>query len=339
MKYRINKLPIKTTNSFKINDLEIDLDPNLKSTYTGYQVSSDALKVDISKLPTLNSHIGYEVKDATKINMVIDQDYHQPVILNYCFTFDNHLFEEVNITVLKNVTANLILNYESDNNLAHNHYLKIVINIENNASLNLSVVNLLNKEATSLISIESNVLEHATLTTNLYEIGGLVKISNAYGNTFKDATNNLNVIYLGYDHDLIDCNYYYLNNSHNSSNIIKVEGLLNDYAKKTFRGTIKFISGATSSLGNEKENVLLLSNDVISTSAPLLLCDEEDVLGSHSVSSGRLDLEKIYYLMSRGLTKKEAANMLVMSSINPLLFNLNDKALMDKITNEIFNHV
>ena len=48
-----------------------------------------------------------------------------------------------------------------------------------------------------------------------------------------------------------------------------------------FRGTIDFKFGAAGAEGEEKEDVLLLGDDVINQTIPLILCAEEDVQGNH----------------------------------------------------------
>ena len=51
-------------------------------------------------------------------------------------------------------------------------------------------------------------------------------------------------------------------------------GVLRDHAFKLYRGTIDFKWGAKGAVGNEKEDVLLLSNDVVNQTIPLILCAE-----------------------------------------------------------------
>ena len=336
MKQVLNEIPLKTTNSFKVNNLEIDLDSNIKSTFLGYQTNSDIL-YDVNDLAKLSSIIGLTVNGGTKIDLKINDNNKDPIIFNYNFDNDDNLVEEINIEVAPSVNANLIFNYQAKNNLDHVHYLKYNIIVNDCASLNVSVLNLLNDYATSLIALESKVLDHANLTYNLFDIGGKTKISNCYGDTYNNGTNNLNVVYFGKENDLIDSNYHYLNNGINSNNKIEVQGILTDCASKTFRGTIKFVKGSSGSSGFENENCLMLTDHVHSISAPLLLCDEEDVSGGHSASSGEIDKDKIFYLMAKGLTQKEATNLIIMANINPILNQINNDELIDLITKQIIS--
>ena len=69
------------------------------------------------------------------------------------------------------------------------------------------------------------------------------------------------------------------------------DGVLQGGAKKIYRGTIDFKNGSAGAVGDEKETVLLLSDDVVNQTIPLILCSEEDVQGNHGASIGKLDDE------------------------------------------------
>ena len=58
---------------------------------------------------------------------------------------------------------------------------------------------------------------------------------------------------------------------------MNADGVLQDRSAKLFRGTIDFQKGAAGSKGDEKEDVLLLGEDVVNRTIPLILCAEEDV--------------------------------------------------------------
>ena len=70
------------------------------------------------------------------------------------------------------------------------------------------------------------------------------------------------------------------------------------------------MKGCAGSVGNEKEDVLLLGEDVVNQTIPLILCAEEDVEGNHGASIGELDEKTMFYLMSRGFTKEAAEAMI-----------------------------
>ena len=130
-------------------------------------------------------------------------------------------------------------------------------------------------------------------------------------------------------------NYYIGLISPNSTANMESQGALNDYAKKNYKGTIDLISGCKKSSGSELENCVLLSDTAKSKSLPMLLCTEEDVSGSHGVSTGKIDKEKIFYLMSKGLNKSDAIKLIVCANFNKILKNINDEEVKIELNKEI----
>ncbi len=96
-------------------------------------------------------------------------------------------------------------------------------------------------------------------------------------------------------------NYVARHHGRKTESLMESSGVLSGEAFKLFRGTIDFVKGCPGSVGNEKEDVLLLGDDVVNQTIPLILCAEEDVEGNHGASIGELDEKTLFYLMSRGL--------------------------------------
>ena len=68
----------------------------------------------------------------------------------------------------------------------------------------------------------------------------------------------------------------------------------------------------------------------------MLLCSEEDVVGNHSTASGKVSDKTLFYIMSRGISKKEAEKLIVKSNFNKLLNMIKDDEIKDKI-NELID--
>lgn len=78
--------------------------------------------------------------------------------------------------------------------------------------------------------------------------------------------------------------------------VIEADGSLNDRAEKIFRGTIDFKNGSSGSKGQESEQVLLLGDDVVNKTIPLILCAEENVEGNHGATSARWTTTRCFIL-------------------------------------------
>jgi Fe-S cluster assembly scaffold protein SufB len=114
----------------------------------------------------------------------------------------------------------------------------------------------------------------------------------------------------------LDINYLVRHLGENTQCDIQAGGSLREGAEKIFRGTIDFVHGSSGSVGNEKEEVLLLDEDCINKTIPLILCAVEDVVGNHGATIGRPDEELLLYLGSRGIPEKEAINMLARAKVD-----------------------
>ena len=71
--------------------------------------------------------------------------------------------------------------------------------------------------------------------------------------------------------------------------------------------------------------MLLLSDDVVNQSIPLILCSEEDVQGNHGASIGKLDEDLLFYLCSRGFSEQDAIDMMAKAKIEALCRKIGDE--------------
>lgn len=335
MKKRLNKLPIKTTNNFNINDVEVDIDINELNTEKLYVVNGIEVNQIIKEEP-ITTRVGLEYKKYLEFTITVDKTYNEPILVNYNFTDNDYLVSKININYKQNTKADFIFTYKSLDNNKHFNYLKEVINAEENSIGTISYINLMNDNSTNIMSFEDKVLENSSIIHNLIDVGGKVRLYNSYLESIGyESKNYFNNIYLGINNDLIDINYDMKNIGKRSINNLKVEGALNDSSKKNFRGTIDFLEGSTKSDGQENENCVLLSDNTRARSLPMLLCHEEDVIGAHGESTGKIDKDKLFYLETRGLSEKEAIKLIVMSNFNSIINNIKNDDLIEEIIKRI----
>lgn len=314
MEYILNKSPIRTTNNFKVNDFKIDLD--IKETdFNSFEYKNIEIKTEIRN--NLESKIGLPASKYLYVECIgNDLGY-----LTYNFD-NNYLASEIHIN------SDMIIIFKGDN-----AFLNTKIVIDSNKDNNITIINLTSKDSKSFISIENTVDKGIKSTINFIELGGIVKVSNYY--SINNGENYFNSLYLGKNTDKIDMNYYMGLNEKNSISNINVQGSLSDKSYKSFKGTIDFYEGSSKSIGKEIENCILLSDEAISRSLPVLLCHEEDVEGAHGVSTGKIDEDKLFYLMSRGVSEKESKKLIINANYNTVIDNIPDEKVKDIIKNKI----
>ena len=336
---KLNELRLKTTNGFKVNSLDIDLDIKELNTDKLYSVEGITVSQKI-KEDTITSKVGLTYSKYLELTISVDKVYSNPILVNYNFSNEDYLVSKVIINFEKNSKADFIFNYKSTDSNKHFNYLVEEINAKEYSTGSITYINNLNSISTNIMSFNDTVLENASVTHNLIDIGGSIRIYNSDLNSSNyNSQNYFNNLYLGKDNDIIDINYDMKNIGKSSINNLKVEGCLKDNSKKVFRGIVDFIEGCTKSTGIENENCILLSDKAISRSVPMLLCHEEDVVGAHGESTGKINEEKLFYLMSRGLSYEESTKLIVLSNFNSIINEIKDESIKEEILNTIEKRV
>ena len=137
------------------------------------------------------------------------------------------------------------------------------------------------------------------------------------------------------DDEIFDVNCEALHVGKQTESAIKASGVLDGNAKKLMRGTIDFRNGSSGSVGNETEDVLLLSDSVVNKSVPVILCSEEDVEGNHGATIGMPDERIIYYMNSRGISEDEALMMLSRAKLTSVINKIPDDKIREALEERI----
>ncbi len=126
--------------------------------------------------------------------------------------------------------------------------------------------------------------------------------------------------------------------SHTVSDIV-TRGALDGCAKTIYRGLVRIEKGAVGCAGHQKEHALMLSPDAEIDAMPDLEIANNDVRCGHSASAGKLNPEKLFYLMSRGLEESEARKMLIEGFFAPIVADMRDSGLEDMVNCLVANRL
>ena len=99
--------------------------------------------------------------------------------------------------------------------------------------------------------------------------------------------------------------------SENTRSFQLIKCALKDQAKAAYQGKIYVDSIAQKTDGYQLSKAILLNDGTEFNGKPELEIYADDVKCSHGSSSGNLDDNKIFYLMTRGLSKKQAKKILI----------------------------
>jgi Fe-S cluster assembly protein SufD len=105
---------------------------------------------------------------------------------------------------------------------------------------------------------------------------------------------------------------------HTTSDLLFKSALL-DRSRTVFRGVVWLHPQAQQTSAYQANHNLLLHPKARADALPILEIEADDVQCKHGSTTGRIDEEQIFYLMSRGLSYQEAQRMIVQGFFETLI--------------------
>lgn len=99
---------------------------------------------------------------------------------------------------------------------------------------------------------------------------------------------------------------------------IESRGVLRDKARSTLKGVIKIENAARNAHSFVGNHAILLSKEARADAVPALEIVTNEVAAKHSASVAQLDENQIFYLMSRGLSLKDAVWIIITGFLDPV---------------------
>ncbi len=265
-------------------------------------------------------------------------DLKLPVEIFYELDQENPVLIDNNLIVAeKNSKLTIVIDYRmEDEKLTafHNGLTRVIV--KENAVLNIIKVQRFNDQSDNFDSNISLVSNQGELNWIPIELGGRNSVTNNENILIEDGSKaTISSVYFADGDRKMDLGFKMNHQGRHSISEIESKGVLKDRAQKVFRGDLYFQKGAGQAKGSEKEEVLLLDKTVISDSIPALFSEEDNVEGEHAVSAGQIDEQRLFYLMSRGMNKAEAKQLMVEASFNPIF----DKIPVNDLKGSVINDV
>ena len=232
---------------------------------------------------------------------------------------------DIVIHAKENAQASYIFVYKSEPDILNAQLgVRIRVLAEENSHVHICCVNLLGKNAVHFNSIGSNCKDNSTIEITELELGANKTFSGTF-NTLEGYKSRFlgRAAYVVKGESFLDMNQVALQTGKCSESRFSVDGVLLEMAKKTWRGTIDFKKGCADSVGDEQE--------VVNKSLPVILCDEEAVEGRHGCSIGKVDMEKLFYMQSRGVDEKTARELLTKAKVSKVSRFIPDESLVEEI--------
>ena len=117
---------------------------------------------------------------------------------------------------------------------------------------------------------------------------------------------------------------------HTESDLL-FKGVVLDRARTVFRGVLHLRKEAQQTNAYQATHNLLLSPRARADALPILEIEADDVRCKHGSTTGRVDEEQIFYLMSRGLSRQDAQRLIVQGFFETVITEFPVEGVQEKI--------
>ena len=313
-----------------ISNIDFSQEDETKILLTKDLNQSENLK-EVNPLVSLNNAL-----TASYIRVTVKENYslNKPLIIYNITTRDlksTALNLKTDIVLEKNSSLKVI-NLFDDN--SENNFINIVQNFDIARDAILKNYKIDHKKNSNIKYFYNNInLEKNSTSENFIFSTGSKFIKNEincnlndeYSSAFINGILNLT----NSQHHEIKTNINHLAENTKSYQLIK--SVLNDNAKGIYQGKIYVASKAQKTNGYQLSKALLLNENTEFDGKPELEIYADDVKCSHGATSGNLDEDAIFYLMSRGLSHQQSKELLINGFLLDAVEKITDIEIKDLI--------
>ena len=304
-----NKITISEDQSIEEDDQRNSL-LNLNNAFVVKNYKIDVLDGYLAKKPLIIYHNAAKNLESSLVSLRLDINLGKNSALKVINIFNegtnNNL---INIRQKINISENSILEkFTLDHNENNNiRYAHTDIILEKNSHLELFILSKGSKffKNDIICSLNDN---HGSISLN-----GIINLNDNKHHEIKTVIN----------HNEENCKSYQL-----------IKTVLNDESKSVYQGKIYVNSKAQKTDGYQLSRALLLNQETEFNAKPELEIYADDVKCSHGSTSGNLDENSIFYLMSRGLSLSQSKELLINGFLQEVAEKISDekiKQLVKKI--------
>ena len=354
----------------KFNNINVDLDEKTQLKFNNYIEEFEHNKIVFIN-GFYNSH-SFEFENENKI--VFDNLKNGPAykangnnslnLLNNAFFTDGLLLNvKKKYSLKKPLVIYNVFNTGENNNFFNQ---KLIVNVEENSKLDLfnytinlnevpifiNTSNFFYIEKNALLKLfQINELKNKDLNYNLndasvLENGVFENFILTYNNTFfkneifcnlkeNYSSGFINGAILANNNEEHEIKTYTKHIGQNTKSYQKIKSALNNNSKAIFQGKIYVDKNAQKTDGYQLSKAIILDKNSEFDSKPELEIYADDVKCSHGSTSGSLDENAIFYLMSRGLNRADAEKLLIKGFLQDAIETITNEEIKKYFLNKL----
>ena len=281
--------------------------------------------------------------DGISLRVENNYEFKKPLVIYNIFDSkkDNNFFnQKITVDIGENSKLDLII---LNINLSSNPIFLNLSNffeIKKNGLFKLFYVNEFNNQDINYTSTHAFVSSNGIFENFIMPYkGGFVKndISCALKGNYSSGF--INGAILARDGQHHEIKTHMLHQKENTKSYQKIKSVLDKKSKGIFQGKIYVDSKAQKTNGYQLSKAILLDKESEFDSKPELEIYADDVKCSHGSTSGNLDENSIFYLMSRGLSRQEAKKLLVEGFLVDAIETITNKEIKEYFLEKLKNKI
>lgn len=204
-----------------------------------------------------------------------------------------------------------------------------IIRVQNAHNASCKITHTFIHQERNSVASSNNMTLHGGLIRNstYHYLGGEGAESNSFGLFLADKWQHVDN-FVNVEHAFPNCT---------SNQLFK--GVLDDMSTGAFNGRILVRPDAQGTLAYQKNNNILLTDDAKMDTKPQLEIYANDVKCSHGATVGQLDRDSLFYIQSRGISKREARLMLMFGFAHEVIQNIKVEALRERMDNLVMQRL
>lgn len=244
------------------------------------------------------------------------------------------LFNHVIVVVEENSELTYVENYISDNE-SEETVSNIITEVfaHNNAKVSFGAVDHFAAGTTSYINRRGVAYRDATIDWALGQMNEGHTVSENVTNLIGNSSSvNARTVTVGRGKQTQNFTAKTVHIGLDTDGQILQRGVLSGRTTAIFNAIGEIDNGATRANAEQESRVLMLSGDARGDANPILLIDEDDVTAGHAASVGRVDDMQLYYLQSRGITRRDAEKLIIHGFLAPVVNELPIETIKNQLT-------
>ena len=146
-----------------------------------------------------------------------------------------------------------------------------------------------------------------------------------------DSWGRISGLYFTHGHQHIDLDTQQNHHALRTTSDLLFKGVLKGRSRSVWQGMILVDPGAQRTDGFQANRNLLLERTARADSIPGLEIQADDVRCTHAATIGKVDETEVFYLMSRGIPRREAIKLIVEGFFDPVMQRIPFEGVRDRL--------